>query len=176
MTAGEVSPLNAGGVYCSVLEACGEICDMQRAQEWTSALDRWCASQPDLVPYRGHCLVRRAELLQLHGAWPDALEGAQRAREWLSRPSPKPGVGSAFYQMAEVYRVRGKFAEAEEAYRQAGQPSASHGPGLALLRLAQGEVAEGGACDDSPDRRRRAHARSARANSGCLRGNRARGE
>jgi ATP/maltotriose-dependent transcriptional regulator MalT len=142
VTAGEVSALTAGGVYCSVLEACGEICDLQRAQEWTSALDRWCASQPDLVPYRGHCLVRRAELLQLHGAWPDALEGAQRASEWLLHPAPKPGVGSAFYQMGEVYRLRGKFAEAEEAYRQASQWYRSLGSGLALLRLAQGKVAE----------------------------------
>ena len=145
VTAGEVSPLTAGGIYCSVLEACGEICDLQRAQEWTSALDRWCASQPDLVPYRGHCLLRRAELLQLHGAWPDALEGAQRASEWLSHPAPKPGIGAAFYQMGEVHRLRGKFAEAEEAYRQAGQWHRTFGPGPALLRLAKGEVAEANA-------------------------------
>jgi len=142
VTAGEVSALTAGGIYCSVLEACGEICDLQRAQEWTSALDRWCASQPELVPYRGHCLVRRAELLQLHGAWPDALEGAQRATEWLLHPTPKPGLGSAFYQMGEVYRLRGKFAEAEEAYRQASQWYRNLGPGPALLRLAQGKTAE----------------------------------
>ena len=69
VTAGEVSPLNAGGVFCSVLDACGEIFDLQRAQEWTSALEKWCESQPDLVPYRGNCLVRRAELLRIHGAW-----------------------------------------------------------------------------------------------------------
>jgi hypothetical protein len=96
VTAGEVSPLNAGGVYCSVLEACGEIFDIKRAQEWTSELEKWCASQPDLVPYRGHCLVRRAELLQLRGEWPAALESAERAKEWFSRPVPKPAVGEAF--------------------------------------------------------------------------------
>ena len=140
VTAGECSPLNAGGVYCSVLEACGEIFDLQRAREWTTALERWCASQPDLVPYRGHCLVRRAELLQLHGAWEDALEWARRAAEWLSSPTPKQGVGSAFYQVGEIHRLRGKFADSEEAYRQAGQWSRSTGPGLAQLRLAQGRV------------------------------------
>jgi DNA-binding CsgD family transcriptional regulator len=141
VTAGEVSPLSAGGVYCSVLEACGEIFDLRRAQEWTTALEKWCASQPDLVPYRGHCLVRRAELLQLHGAWADALEWAHRAADWLSRPAPKPGVGAAFYQLGEIHRLRGKFADSEAAYRQASQWSRSPGPGLAQLRLAQGRVA-----------------------------------
>ena len=140
VTAGEVSPLNAGGVYCSVLEACGEILDLQRAQEWTSALENWCASQPDLVPYRGNCLVRRAELLQLHGAWSEALEEAKRASEWLCQPTPKPALGAAFYQVAEVQRLRGHFAAAEETYRQATQRQRCPGPGLAQLRLAQGQV------------------------------------
>lgn len=140
VTAGEVSALNAGGVYCSVLDACGEIFDLRRAQEWTTALEKWCASQPDLVPYRGHCLIRRAELLQLHGTWADALEEAQRACEWLSRPTPKRAVGAAFYQVGEIHRLCGRFAEAEEAYNQATQWQAAPGPGLAQLRLAQGQV------------------------------------
>jgi DNA-binding CsgD family transcriptional regulator len=140
VTAGEVSPLNAGGVYCSVLEACGEMFDLQRAQEWTSALEKWCASQPDLVPYRGHCLVRRAELLQLHGAWPEALQWAQRACELLSRPLPKAAVGAAYYQIGEVERMLGRFAEAEEAYRRASEWATTPAPGPAQLRLAQGQV------------------------------------
>ena len=138
--AGDVSPLNAGGVYCSLLDACGEIFDLQRAQEWTSALEKWCASQPDLVPYRGHCLVRRAELLQLHGEWPDALEWAERANEWLSNQAAKTLRGEALYQIGEVYRLRGKFAEADEVYQQASQCCFTTGPGLAQLRLAQGHL------------------------------------
>jgi DNA-binding CsgD family transcriptional regulator len=140
VTAGEVSALNAGGVFCSVLDACGEIFDLQRAQEWTSALEKWCESQPDLVPYRGNCLVRRAELSRIHGAWSDALEQAQRASECLSNPAPKAAVGGAFYQMGEVHRLRGSFADAEEAYRQANQWQRIPGPGFAQLRLAQGQV------------------------------------
>lgn len=138
--AGEVSALSAGGVYCSVLDACGEVFDLQRAHEWTTALERWCASQPDIVPYRGHCLLQRAELLQLHGAWPDAIKEAQRARDSLSHPTPKASVGAAYYILGEVYRLRGKFAEAEGAYRQASQWQSNPGPGLAQLRLAQGEI------------------------------------
>ncbi len=137
VTAGEVSPLNAGGVYCSVLEACGEIFDLQRAHEWTSALKRWCESQPDMVPYRAHCLVRRAELLRLQGEWSDALDEALRACECLSQPLPKRGVGAAFYQLGEIQRLRGNFEEAEKAYEKANQWNANLGPGLARLRLAQ---------------------------------------
>jgi len=140
VTAGEVSPLNAGSVYCSVLDACGEIFDLQRAQEWTSALEEWCASQPDLVPYRGHCLVRRAELLQLHGAWSEALEWAERACDYLSRPVPKPAVGAAYYQVGEIQRLLGKFPESEEAYRRASEWSRTAAPGFAQLRLAQGQT------------------------------------
>jgi len=138
--AGEVSSATAGGVYCSVIEACGEIYDMNRAQEWTSALEQWCKAQPDIVPYRGHCLVRRAEILQLHGAWTDALAQARQARDVLSQPPPKPAVGAAIYRLAELQRLRGDFAEAEESYRQASEWSRAPQPGFALLRLAQGHL------------------------------------
>jgi DNA-binding NarL/FixJ family response regulator len=78
--------------------------------------------------------------MQLHGAWPDALEEAERACEWLSRPPPQHAVGWALYQQAELHRLRGEFARAEEEYRQASQWGRELLPGLALLRLAQGQT------------------------------------
>jgi DNA-binding NarL/FixJ family response regulator len=140
VTSGEVSPLVAGAVYCSVIESCRETFDLRRAQEWTAALTRWCDSQPELVPYRSRCLLHRAEILQMHGAWTDALEEARRALEQLSLPTSRPAAGAAFYCIAELHRLRGEFAEAEEAYRQASRRQSVPQPGLARLRLAQGQV------------------------------------
>jgi DNA-binding CsgD family transcriptional regulator len=137
VTAGEVSPIYAGLVYCAVIEACREIFDLRRAQEWTAALTRWCESQPGLVAYQGQCLLYRAEIMQLHGAWGAAAEEAKLALQQLSG---RPLVGHAFYQQAELYRLRGELAEAEDAYRRAAEWGREPQPGRAMLRLSQGEV------------------------------------
>jgi serine/threonine protein kinase len=140
VTAGEVAPILTGLVYCAVISSCHGIFDFRRAQEWTEALSRWCESQPGLVAYRGVCLVHRAEIQQLRGAWPTAADEARAACERLSQPPGHASVGVAHYVRGELHRLRGEFQEAEEAYRQASQRGRKPDPGLAQLRLAQGQV------------------------------------
>ena len=136
LTAGELSPIVTGLVYCSVIDGCHTAYELRRAREWTEALTRWCAAQPELVSFTGRCLVHRAEIMQLHGSWEDALVEARRATS--RRGMSRTGVGNAHYRQGEILRLRGQLAEAEEAYRRASAHGREPQPGLALLRLAQG--------------------------------------
>jgi DNA-binding CsgD family transcriptional regulator len=138
VTAGEVTPVVAGIIYCAVIEWCHFTFDLGRAREWTSALRRWCAENPDMVPYRGLCLAHHAEILRLGGAWDDAGAEAARGCERMSEPTFSPAVGAAQYQSAELHRLRGEFDEAEALYLESGSFGREPQPGLALVWAARG--------------------------------------
>ena len=140
VTSGYLSPLMTGLIYCSVIDACQQVYALARAWEWTAALTRWCDAQPQMVAFTGTCLVHRAEIMKLHGAWPDAIAEARRACEPRSQVIEQHPPAAAFYEQAEVRRLQGEFREAEEAYRNASRRGCEPQPGLALLRLAQGRA------------------------------------
>jgi DNA-binding CsgD family transcriptional regulator len=139
VSTGEVSPHVSGLIYCSVIGACREVYALRRAHEWTSVLAEWCARQPDMVPYAGECRLYRAEILQLHGKWGDAFDEARRASEHLASSAEPGASGLAFYQLADMHRLRGDLAAAEATYRASARWGREPQPGLALLRLAQGD-------------------------------------
>lgn len=137
LTQGETSPAITGIMYCAALSTCNSIYALDRSREWTSALARWCDEQPELVPFTGECMVHRAEVLRLDGAWPEALDEAQRAGEHVGAKVDFGAAGEAAYQQGEIHRLRGALSEAEESFRKASQNGRDPQPGLALLRLAQ---------------------------------------
>jgi DNA-binding CsgD family transcriptional regulator len=140
VTAGELSPIASGIVYCGVILACKEAHELARAQEWTVALTRWCERQPDLMAFTGRCLVHRAQIMQLRGAWSEALEETSRATERCLQGENPTAAGEACYQRGEIQRLLGDFGAAEEAYREASGHGWEPQPGFALMRLAQGKA------------------------------------
>jgi DNA-binding CsgD family transcriptional regulator len=141
ISAGEVSPIIAGMVYCSMIEACQEVSDFSRAASWTSALTRWCEAQPGLVPYTGQCSLHRGQIMRLRGAYDEALaEFALAQRRYQLEGTAAPAA-LALTEQGDVLRIRGKLDEAEEAYRQAAEFGFEPQPGLALSWLARGRTA-----------------------------------
>jgi DNA-binding CsgD family transcriptional regulator len=139
ITTEDLSPIVTGLVYCGVILACQEVYEVRRAREWTRALSRWWALQPEMVAFTGRCLVHRAEVMQLDGAWSDALDEARRAGERFTE-TQNPTAGLARYRQGELLRLQGEFAGAEEAYKDASALGWEPQPGLAQLRLAQGRT------------------------------------
>jgi ATP/maltotriose-dependent transcriptional regulator MalT len=140
VTTAELSPFVVGIVYCGVILACEEGFEVARAREWTLELSRWLEQQRDVVAFTGRCLVHRAGILQLGGSWSEALVEARLAGERLAQAN-NPAAGLALYRQGELLRLRGEFAAAEEAYREASRNGWEPQPGLAQLRLAQGRRA-----------------------------------
>jgi DNA-binding CsgD family transcriptional regulator len=136
--AGELSPLASGDAYCSVIDACSEIFDLGRCRAWTESFVRWCDTQQELVLYRGHCFLHRAEVLGLLGAWPEALVEARHACDRLAAPVNPAALAGACAIEGDLLRLVSDFDGAEAAYQRASEHGRDPQPGLALLRLAQG--------------------------------------
>ena len=141
-TSGELSPIVTGIVYCNTLAFCQDAFEVAHAREWMLALMRWCDSQPAMVEHNGLCQVHRAEVLELGGAWADALDAAGVAADRFDQGVLNQfASGKAQYLQGEIHRLRGEFDAAEQAFREASVRGYEPQPGLALLRLGQGDRA-----------------------------------
>ena len=137
-TADGLTDLGRGLVYCAVVGCCQRVFALDRAREWSTVLDDWCSSQGQLGLFNGTCRVHRAEILQLGGAWSDALAETRRVTD--GKPDQRE-LALADYEAAELHRLRGEADEAERLYEAASRRGLDPQPGLSLLRLAQGDLA-----------------------------------
>jgi class 3 adenylate cyclase len=135
---GQLGPDATGIIYCNAIDVCRRLADYGRASEWTDAAGQWCERQ-GILGFPGMCRVYRAGILRLRGALVDAAREATNACEEL-RPYAVGATAEAFYELGEVRLRLGDLVAAEEAFRQAHELGRDPEPGLALLRLAQGNL------------------------------------
>ncbi len=130
---GGLAPEWAGNIYCTLMVACNELADYQRAAEWTRATQQWCEGLGAAGPFTGVCRVHRAQVLRLQGSWEEAARQAMLVVEEIG-DFDVATVAESYYELGEVKRHAGEMEEAEAAYLQAHTMGRDPQPGLALLR------------------------------------------
>jgi ATP/maltotriose-dependent transcriptional regulator MalT len=144
VTSGQTSPRMTGMLYCAAIGTCeAEAWELARAQEWARALEGWMASLPTLFggAFLDNCRVYRAALKRQRGELSEARRELEEAARNLAEGAGVLVAGHAFYELGEVHRLLGDDDAAELAYRRATSLGANVHPGLALLRLRQGDTA-----------------------------------
>ncbi len=136
---GDLDPLSTGVVYCELVCALQGLAQYDAAEEWTEAMERWCRTNA-IGSLHGRCRVHRAEILRLRGSCGAAETEALVACEEL-RPYLRREMGWPLSELGRIRLRRGDIQGAEEALLAAHRAGWDPQPGLALVRLAQGDVA-----------------------------------
>jgi tetratricopeptide (TPR) repeat protein len=137
---GELDPLSTGVVYCELVCALQGVAQYDLAEEWTEAMERWRPGGA-VGSLHGRCRVHRAEILRLRGSCDEAETQALLACEEL-RPYLRRELGWPLTELGRIRLIKGDLDGAEEAFVAAHDAGWDPHPGLALVRLAQGDVAE----------------------------------
>ena len=137
--AGDLDPLSTGVVYCELVCALQGLAQYDVAEEWTEAMERWCKTNA-IGSLHGRCRVHRAEILRLRGACNEAERVALGACDEL-RPYLRREMGWPLTELGRIRLRTGDIEGAEEALLAADRVGWDPQPGLALVRLAQGDLA-----------------------------------
>ena len=136
---GDLDPLSTGVVYCELVCALQGLAQYDVAEEWTEAMERWCETNA-IGSLHGRCRVHRAEILRLRGSCNEAESQALLACEEL-RPYLRRELGWPLNELGRIRLHKGDITGAEEALLAAHRAGWDPQPGLALVRLAQGDAA-----------------------------------
>ncbi|MEO8555367.1 MAG: hypothetical protein ABI474_01750 [Actinomycetota bacterium] len=138
LASGEVDAMTSGMAYCELICAAQGLALYDRAAEWTQAMEHWRRGA-GFGGFSGRCRVHRAEMLRLSGpcdeAEQEALEACEELRPWMRRE-----FGWPLTELGNIRLRKGDLPGADEAFVAAHENCWMPQPGLALLRLVQGEV------------------------------------
>jgi tetratricopeptide (TPR) repeat protein len=136
---GDLDPFSTGVVYCELVCALQGLAHYDLAEEWTEAMERWSETNA-IGSLHGRCRVHRAEILRLRGSCNEAehqaIEACQELRPYLRRE-----LGWPLNELGRIRLHKGDIAGAEAALLAAHRAGWDPQPGLALVRLAQGDPA-----------------------------------
>ena len=135
----DLDPLSTGLVYCELVCALQGLAQYDAAEEWTEAMERWCKTNA-IGSLHGRCRVHRAEVLRLRGSLDEAESEALAAYEEL-RPYLRRELGWPLTELGRIRLRKGDVDGAEQALLAAHRAGWDPQPGLALVKLAQGDVA-----------------------------------
>jgi tetratricopeptide (TPR) repeat protein len=136
---GDLDPLSTGLVYCELVCALQGLAQYDAAEEWTDAMERWCKTNA-VGSLHGRCRVHRAEILRLRGSYDEAETEALGACAEL-RPYLRRELGWPLGELGRIRLGKGDVEGAEQALLAAQRAGWNPQPGLALVRLAQGDEA-----------------------------------
>ncbi|MFL6223068.1 MAG: transcriptional regulator, partial [Actinomycetes bacterium] len=136
---GDLDPFSTGVVYCELVCALQGLAHYDVAEEWTEAMERWSETNA-IGSLHGRCRVHRAEILRLRGSCNEAERQALVACQEL-RPYLQRELGWPLNELGRIRLHKGDIAGAEEALLAAHRAGWDPQPGLALVRLAQGDAA-----------------------------------
>ena len=136
---GDLDPFSTGVVYCELVCALQGLAHYDVAEEWTEAMERWSETNA-IGSLHGRCRVHRAEILRLRGSCNEAEHQALVACQEL-RPYLRRELGWPLNELGRIRLHKGDIAGAEDALLAAHRAGWDPQPGLALVRLAQGDPA-----------------------------------
>jgi class 3 adenylate cyclase len=136
---GELTPFTSGLTACRMISACRDLTDYRRATEWIEATEKYCQRQ-SVSGFPGVCRIHRAEVAVVSGAWEQAEQELERATVELEDYRAGGPQADGFYAIGDIHRLKGDYAGAEAALREAHARGRAPQPALALIRLAEGKV------------------------------------